>query len=507
MLQKLEHKGVHVCLTILSALVFGACQGTSEAPQASEVVPSPTRSEEGGREAFTPTPAALPEISPRATQADEAERPFMSEGSLNESGPWFVFKASDGIWAVNPDGSAITQLADQDLLKHYGPFLQVAPSGGRVAYLTGREMYFNLKLNMLTLPGGSTQVVTNLTSEDTEPGPEAAPGDEIFEALRAIVEVPSMSWSPDGRMLAFMGVMQGESSDLYVYLVEDGSLLRLTDGPSEGIRPTWTPDGEAIVHFGVRTMGTGAGASLTGAWAASVDDTSVQTLYEPGLSGDEIVVGWADEDTFVVHSWTAGCGPSNVRTYNLRSSEMRVLWEDGFDRISFDPESGMVFIATARDSGACNPEGAYGLYMVPAAGGEGFRIVDEEIRAMEWEQAAGLLLVRSEFGGLAVSSNGEFIDLDTPAESFGVPTADGETRTLAWIGEGLWIGPLLGSIENPPRKIFEARTHRAYWVPEGEALLFFAEDGLYAAEAPDLSPVRVAGVVGERPWQGYWVHR
>ncbi|HKZ24582.1 MAG TPA: hypothetical protein VJ398_02195, partial [Acidimicrobiia bacterium] len=84
--------------------------------------------------------------------------------------------------------------------------------------------------------------------------------------MRTIVDVSSMAWSPDGRQLAFMGLMEGPTADLYLYSLEDGQIRWLSSGPAHAIRPSWSPDGDYIVHHGVLGMGTGAGFSVTGAW-------------------------------------------------------------------------------------------------------------------------------------------------------------------------------------------------------------------------------------------------
>jgi hypothetical protein len=505
MLKIMLRKKLWLVPMMLLLSFLGACESGSDVPPPVTDEPSPTAGETIRQQGATATPFALPTVPPTSSESEEPQSRPIVEMGLGQTGPWFVFWTDDGIWAANSDGTGLTQLVSQPMMRHFDHVFRAAPEGGRVAYLTARETYYDLTLNLLHLPQEGHQVVTKLTSPDTEPGPEALPGNEIFAPLRAVVEAPSMAWSPDGRWLAFMGVMEGNSSDLYVYSTEDGSIVRLTDGPSEGIRPTWSPDGEYIVHFGVTSMGTGAGANMSGAWAARADNASVLDLYDPGNSGDEIVLGWVDESTFVVHSWTAGCGPSNLRAYDLQTQQTRVLWKDGFDHIDLDPETGTVFLATQRDGGACNPEGKRGLYWLSVSDGVSLRVVEDVIQRLIWDAQVDLLFAVSEFGGLSVSPSGEFIDLDTPPGSRELPAASGASRTLAWVGEGLWIGPLLGSIDSPPEKIFDAPTYQAYWSPDGRHLLFFAEDGLYAASEPDFAPALVGSGVSARPWKGIWV--
>ena len=61
------------------------------------------------------------------------------------------------------------------------------------------------------------QKITDLTTAQTEPAPDASPGTDALEAMRAISEQPSYRWSPDGTKLAFIGAMDGPSADVYLY--------------------------------------------------------------------------------------------------------------------------------------------------------------------------------------------------------------------------------------------------------------------------------------------------
>lgn len=54
------------------------------------------------------------------------------------------------------------------------------------------------------------------------------------------------AWSPDGRSIAFSGMVEGES-DIYVYELRRGQLRKLTEGPESEIMPAWSADGAEIV--------------------------------------------------------------------------------------------------------------------------------------------------------------------------------------------------------------------------------------------------------------------
>lgn len=63
-----------------------------------------------------------------------------------------------------------------------------------------------------------------------------------------------LQWSPDGNIIAFNGVIDGPSGDLYTYVVSSQLLTRLTDGPTESVFPFWSLDGEFIIQGGVEHL-------------------------------------------------------------------------------------------------------------------------------------------------------------------------------------------------------------------------------------------------------------
>jgi hypothetical protein len=428
----------------------------------------------------------------------------VTDSPLLAEGPWWLFSTAEGLWAINPDGSGLTQVSFQPMTQYYEPHVAVAPSGGYFAYITGTGSVFGTTLRIKVLPWGTMISEKPLTSNTSEPSPDTVPGDPAFEAVRAITEIQSMTFSLDGQFLAFMGMIEGPSSDLYVYALDEFQLTRLTDGPSQAIKPVWSPDGKYIVHSGVSSLGTGAGYAMVGMWASRSDDSGTTTLFDPSQSGDENIIGWIDQRTFVVYSWNAVCGPGNLRTYNIESGESLTLWEGAFQAAAFDPSSGTSLVAVTIEEAFCNPTGQIGPVIVKPDG-LAFRVVEDRVHAVQWSERAGLFLAQSEFGTIAISTDGDFIDLDKPMGADPYPTIAPVTRELAWTGNGLWIGPLLGSIDNPPHQVLNEPALHATWDPTGEYVLFFAGGGLYLAQRPEFIPVQVVGELDA--WNGFsaWV--
>ena len=148
-----------------------------------------------------------------------------------------------------------------------------------------------------------------------------------MRAAFAVSAEDSLAWSPDGTRLAFIGAQDGPTADLYVYSASDGSITRLSSGSSQAYQPTWSPDGQYIVHGGSGAMDlTGQGSFNTEAiWAARSDGSAIINLYQPESSGESFC-GWTDLHTFLVYSWLPDGRPGNLRTFNIDTGKSISVW-------------------------------------------------------------------------------------------------------------------------------------------------------------------------------------
>jgi len=293
--------------------------------------------------------------------------------------------------------------------------------------------------------------------------------------------------------------MQGPSSDLYVYSLEEQTIARHTDGPTQAIRPIYDPLGENILHAGVASFGSGAGADMRGFWVGRADGSEFRSLLDPSESGDEIVVGWVDPETFLIFSWHAWGGMRDLRTINTLSGETTILWEECFDdKVALDELTGTILLTVHQGYANCLPDVGPGLYRVSAIDGSTVHIIEDDAILINWSDEAALFFAFTEHGLLAVDRDGNFVDLDVPEGAFGLPSVAPGSRQLAWTGEsGVWIGSLTKSLDMQPIQIFDQPSRLADWGPDGSYLLFLSWEGsLHVAQAPDFETVLVAEDLG-----------
>lgn len=276
----------------------------------------------------TKTPSAdTPQPTPTSTKS--------AEESLNAVGPWLLIETAQGLWAANPDGSGLQQLTDINYWQ--GNLKQaIQPAGNHIVILTpGNYDFHHMALNLLSLPDGQMTKITDLTSPAAEASANASPGDPGFEALRAIGERPSYAWSPDGSVLAFSGVMDGPSADIYLYNLQTGSITRVSQDPAQDFAPSWSPDGTHLLFLAVDGFGTGAGWSMSGVWAANPTGGSLTQLFPSDSAGEEII-GWLDNTTVLMATWDQPCGLQKLRLFDLETNQPSMLYADCFNSAAAD---------------------------------------------------------------------------------------------------------------------------------------------------------------------------
>jgi hypothetical protein len=282
---------------------------------------------------FAPTQVSTMEVQTPTTAAINPVQVVSSD--LDASGPWLLLDTSRGLWAANPDGSGLSQFTSVD---YWGrdPTASIQPGGHLVAFISPADSdLHHTALNLVSLPDGKIIKITDLTSPQTETYADQMPGDSGFEALRAMTEQEHMAWSPDGKLLAFVGLMDGPSADIYTYNVVTGTIQRISDDPDQEYWPSWSPDGSTLMFFTAQSFGTGAGFNTLAVYAASEPGITVKRLYSP-TSGNEEMNGWLDNTTAVLDTWTPQAGSENLRLYDVSTGTESVVTSNAIDGAAVD---------------------------------------------------------------------------------------------------------------------------------------------------------------------------
>ncbi len=378
---------IGICIGILALSLGCLCQPASLFRVSTPTPPPPPTDT---LEVPTPTSFTLPPVQPGGGGG----------GELNAEGPWLLIKTDQGLWAVNPDGSGLTQLTSMDYWhSNFEDALQ--PKGDLVAFITpGGNDYNNMELNLLSLPGGEIFQVQQLTGLEAETD---------VQAMRAIGEEKSFAWSPDGNQLAFTSAKESGSADLYVYYARTGAVNRLSQDEGQDFSPSWSPDGQNLVYLEANAFGTGAGMDFAGIWTVPNVGGTPEKIASGGVGAD--IYGWLNNTSVLLSGADYNCFFQNLRLYDLVTRQETVVYPGCIftaaasrwnSAAMFSNENG-TFLFTGEDPTPTQVSQDTNAYIDPMG-------ADDRV-----------FTVRSENGLIATYGTGEYDHLTSPVTSPSFP--------------------------------------------------------------------------------------
>lgn len=433
--------------------------------------------------------------------------PASGKQGLQPEVPWLIVSSDEGLWAANMDGSNLVKFFEKptseiDLQR------ALSSSAHKIAVLTSpQDAYHQLSLLIISLPKGNVIQRINLTTQDTEPSADASPGESSLEAMRAVAEQSSYAWSPDGTRLAFTAALDKPNADIYVYDLESQDIRKVSEDDGQDFLPAWSPDGESILFFEAEGFGTGAGLAMSGFWLAAADGSNTHKLATLTSSGEQ-VIGWRDQETAVLTSWSPVHGTSQLRLYNIRTQKQIILVDGAITGAAvasgIEVDSGSVLFGTED-----------GLFVLSPAATAPQKLSDEQVStygypaAIRWQEDGRIFIVLFEDGNIATFMADGSQRTDPP---FNLSSGKLEVSSFGLIwgwtnqgaeNEGAWIsGPGMSDT-----LVFDGPASNPVWNIDND-LLFFVGQNLYKATFnsyySDAVPVgSLTGNVRDAVWMGF----
>ncbi len=169
---------------------------------------------------------------------------FTIEGISARNGKIAFTSDRDGsleIYVMNNDGSEQVRLTNNTDLDFYPAF---SPNGRKIAFFSKQAADGAAYIKIMNADGTGQTILTPITVS----GFEVTHPWEVYESR-------SISWSPDGRKIAF-----DDDGEIFTINLDGTDRRHLTNHPDNDIAPAWSPDGSRILfgstRFGYLTMHT-----------------------------------------------------------------------------------------------------------------------------------------------------------------------------------------------------------------------------------------------------------
>jgi Tol biopolymer transport system component len=241
------------------------------------------------------------------------------------------------LWAVQPDGSGLTQLTD-NLFEDFAPAW--SPDGTQIVFERSNA-YAPFPttdkpgLYLLDPATGSERFLTALAPEAFA-APAWAPdgsaiayilGDTIafvrpdgtfLRNMSALGRPQHPTWSPDSARIAFSDDAPAHLSELYV-MTRDGSGLRQITDFDYASDPAWSPDGQWIAFYGSLTD-----RSPAAIWIVHPDGSDPQLIART-LTNGSVAVAWSPDSTRIVYPTRAPGPGTELHTVAINDGSDTVL--------------------------------------------------------------------------------------------------------------------------------------------------------------------------------------
>jgi Tol biopolymer transport system component len=378
----------------------------------------------------------------------------------------------------------------------------VSPDGKWIAYYTGSvEEPYDLALNLLNLSDGTSKLISNLIApgfpENLEPVTKTIylteddsdcssnPTCTLSMIQWAFQEsiLHALDWSPDDKLLAFAAQIDGPSSDLYIFNIEDKSIRRITDELENIWKIHWSPNGEKILYLD----------SVPGTIYMSryirIADPKIERIQHPKeIDGGAFWSGedWIDDHTYLLWNGGEGAPPQKFRLVNSQTQQIKEIWKYESEMFSVSPELNGILLTlypevVEYDQIPIEP----GTYFI-SVNGKSTKITDEFYDLLEEPGFSNSFFVRKD-------RNLYSIRIDEPTTQLIKENVDFEhsprlSANKKWLMVEGYDGLQLYSENLELIKSWEIRNSEMIWRPDSRGLFLFVKTAMYYLSVPDDEP-------------------
>jgi Tol biopolymer transport system component len=443
----------------------------------------------------TPTATVVQTRTPRPTQtAIPTVTPYPP---LRTDGPHLLItydKKNFTIMDADGSGRKQFQLPNDGYVANWRPESSISPDGKWLAYFTGStDEPYDIALNLLNLENATTIKIVDLIAQDFPQNLETAVEIFNFEGcpnntecekslfrIGLIEGIESLQWSPDGKHLAFAAQIDGFSSDIYAFTMEDRSITQLTNEPENIYRIFWSPAGDKILYD---TSVEGTDFFIETTWR--VVDLKLTTPQNPKIISEERSwrrLGWFSDDLFFISEAIDGSlSYINTSYIDISSKETVIIWPFITESMIFDFENNRILLSLIPydDKTPKITQGTYVLYL----DGTSIRISDEFVYLFP-EQISfdSYLAVDNNNSLISISPDGSIINFAQTISYRNTPRVSPDKRWLIIMSDNV-TSLFSESIELIESWDIEASA--VIWRTDSTGAFLYDRDKLYYLSLPE----------------------
>lgn len=423
-------------------------------------------------------------------------------------GPWLIFPHPSGIGlqAYDVEAQALLDIPLPQPIIATDLVGGLSPSGSRLVIRAGSPQNLDeLALYLVEFPDLTVTPITPLLSLKLQRQIVNEESSRAVETLAAVTREDGLSWSPDGRFLAFSAALDNPSSDLYLYDTWSQRVRRLNGLYTHNGLPFWSPGSNWLVshEFEYRSADQSwKTVNFTAIQVPNYDDQN--TLYLPMASSQrEELLGWVNAQSFFCFSQTTS-GPQRIREVNVDSVKYFIRFDGPFVQAAFNPQT--KYLAMILDQSlpqaSGNTPGIYGLRPGDTA--------PQLVRAGDFSRVAwqpgGMFLAGGSSGvfGFDPESTSFFLSEEQHAS-----LSPSGSWLIAWgAGPGNAQGARLYQppVNAPLQTLLASPVETVLWRPDSKGFFLQSGGALFAFAFPSLNPEEiVSGFSGDVPGIFVWM--
>jgi hypothetical protein len=358
-----------------------------------------------------------------------------------------------------------------------------------------------IKLHLVNLWGGTTRDIADLLPADFYSRQENminafkfeinSTGKDYLEEFISVdftitslyESIRNITWSPDSRYVAFPAMIDGDSTDVYVFDVETGTRSRKDNKYLNAFDIQWSPDGKWILFNNLEPY-PGAPYSTTSYWAVPMDRPG---QIQP-IDNDCSSFSWVADIELFGRECHYGCGGdapvgTDLFRINIGSGEKRSIWKGDWYGYAFDKENGTI-ILNAEDPCSeeeCDSE-ITGIFFGPIFGFKK-RISDARRYGYDFMFRKGSI---HRFLGLSNPSNYPFTFVEGITQNGKTETLiKGNNLRISLPADYKWMAITgddgISLFDEADRLVYQwtdAPVHKAVWATNSQVVFFMTSDAV-----------------------------